>query len=426
MTQEIRANVAIKSTTLDRSGLRTKNMTSTTPDHQEGTSWKNVQVDENGNFVTGTDSSAANNGLNVDADVVVLWQDVWEAGDPAKLLSDREIPTNGFNLSFNTSSSTDTQIKDNGDVIAGGARVVAVGDSGDINNVTGVYAGVDWQAETNLSLVQQAAIDTSWAWVVLNSIAAASGNVLWSLVDAVFDIFYKKNAWWSSGPSHTIRWARYDGEIKNLIGSSPDGKYFLSETGWRTWTALVSELPQVSNASTDELLTVDTATGQLKRLPNTFIEVGAGVFNSTAIPLSYSTGHFDYHEILVNLITVAWLPVIAWRKWIFIGHLETTITAWGWLFSKPVHSYVFATKNGSIGNNWLWILGRSSSTSFTVSWSVWTEWMSTNSHIYIDNVVNGDNLWVRIDMCAEIWGTYNGWVIPFYSEIVGNYVSIKI
>ena len=51
MTQEIRSDVAIKSTTVNRSGLRTTNMTSTTPDHQEGTSWKNVQVDENGNFV---------------------------------------------------------------------------------------------------------------------------------------------------------------------------------------------------------------------------------------------------------------------------------------------------------------------------------------------------------------------------------------
>lgn len=55
MSQKFRVKeIRIKSELANRSGIVTENMTSATPDHEVGTSFKNVQVDENGEFVVGT------------------------------------------------------------------------------------------------------------------------------------------------------------------------------------------------------------------------------------------------------------------------------------------------------------------------------------------------------------------------------------
>lgn len=51
-------------------------------------------------------TSGANNGLSVSADKTVLGQDVGQAGNPAQLTSNREIPTNNFNFTIGTGSTT--------------------------------------------------------------------------------------------------------------------------------------------------------------------------------------------------------------------------------------------------------------------------------------------------------------------------------
>jgi len=57
MTQKIRADLEITSSSTDRSGITTINMNSFTPDHIVGTTFKNIQVNENGEFVVGTPAS---------------------------------------------------------------------------------------------------------------------------------------------------------------------------------------------------------------------------------------------------------------------------------------------------------------------------------------------------------------------------------
>jgi len=54
----------------------------------------------------------ANNWLDVDAGKVVLGQDVGEAGDPAKLLSNREIPMDGKKLFFKRTDWSYVEIRD--------------------------------------------------------------------------------------------------------------------------------------------------------------------------------------------------------------------------------------------------------------------------------------------------------------------------
>lgn len=49
----------------------------------------------------GAGVTGANNGLDLDAGIAVLGQDLGEAGDPAILLSDRQIPMGGFRLLIN-------------------------------------------------------------------------------------------------------------------------------------------------------------------------------------------------------------------------------------------------------------------------------------------------------------------------------------
>lgn len=56
----------------------------------------NATPNTGGGGVTG-----ANNGLDLDAGIAVLGQDLGEAGDPAILLSDRQIPMGGFRLLIN-------------------------------------------------------------------------------------------------------------------------------------------------------------------------------------------------------------------------------------------------------------------------------------------------------------------------------------
>lgn len=70
-----------------------------------GTATYTLQVDSLGNIIEGSLSPAsANNGLTVSGSTVQIGQSIGQIGDPAALLSDREIPMGAFSLSMRDSS----------------------------------------------------------------------------------------------------------------------------------------------------------------------------------------------------------------------------------------------------------------------------------------------------------------------------------
>jgi hypothetical protein len=89
--------------------------------------------------------TAANNGLTpstVDADTVVLGQDVGESGNPGQLLSNREVPLNGFSIDF-LGSDAQVAVDAPGQVFIGGPASAAglVSNIWEPNNYGTVYAG---------------------------------------------------------------------------------------------------------------------------------------------------------------------------------------------------------------------------------------------------------------------------------------------
>lgn len=184
-----------------------------------------------------------------------------------------------------------------------------------------------------------------------------------------------------------------------------------------------------SNANTDEFMMIDTATGQLKISTERIKEIWSWIFsNLPTSSVSFNTSWFDYYEKQQNLLTVSWLTAIPWRKWTFVWFIETTFaSAWN-EFSNSLHSLVFCTKNSGIALNWLWILWRSSQTSYTLLWSQNIQWLATNSAIYIDNVQNWDVLWWLLRILVDDWWTQTNsanWV-NYYTEVVGHFISLKL
>ena len=228
-----------------------------------------VGVDANGKLVRVASATpiptTAVNGASINAGNVVLGQDVGQAGNPAQFTSNREIPTNGFNLNFNTASATDTQIKDNGDVIVGGESLQVVGNH--TGEVVQLQVGVNNSEVNNTSVIQQATRGTSGTdGVVRNEILVSSGNPLGSSVSEFNEVGYLKSAGTNVG-SGTVRGWKFNltNSIKNLIAASATGEFFLSESGWRNGTALPAELPVTSTSSTLENLAIDTSNGQVVR-----------------------------------------------------------------------------------------------------------------------------------------------------------------
>jgi hypothetical protein len=83
-------------------------------------------------------SVTADNGLEVSNGTIVLGQNVSEANDPAKLLSDREIPMNGYGIYFKGSGMT-VQVSSTGAISSTNSHSDPLGFGG---NVAGVLTGL--------------------------------------------------------------------------------------------------------------------------------------------------------------------------------------------------------------------------------------------------------------------------------------------
>jgi len=106
---------------------------------------------ENGNGGGGRPIAGANNGLSISAtSFVVLGQDVGAAGNPAALLSNREIPYSAVQVIFNNLATAGTDLRI-GLVSAGRVGLKINGATGGVATlwITNASAGTykDWQYE---------------------------------------------------------------------------------------------------------------------------------------------------------------------------------------------------------------------------------------------------------------------------------------
>lgn len=210
----------------------------------------------------------ANNGLSFDWSSVVLGQDVGAAGDPAQLLNTREVPMNGSDIQFKTTKNTPTQIKGNGDTVTWG------------NNH--FIAGNEWEADAKLLVgkrggsigYQHSEVTTTHSATTLFTKTPSSGTRVeavshtyspnrssnWAQIGQMFkpDNTAIANSQIFSGGSYIETDGNVATVVRQTIAQNNFGDYRIGDANPAT------RMP-VSNAATDELLTIDTATGQLKR-----------------------------------------------------------------------------------------------------------------------------------------------------------------
>lgn len=215
----------------------------------------------------------ANNWLNKDWNTIVLGQDVWEAGDPAKLLSNREIPMDWKNLELEASNGDRTKF----DWSNWNQSIWW-------NNVS--YNTWDW-TKTNeryntadniyYEIMNAKSADNYWVRYV--KFVQSKNGVINTWDDAVVEYLYPQDSSWNNAVIHVSRWDWYvrnlDWTINrnvNLIWHSDNWIYVLWDSwGWLSRTDYINwsgNIPPILSTATTEPMAIDIATGQLWLLPD--------------------------------------------------------------------------------------------------------------------------------------------------------------
>ena len=197
----------------------------------------------------------ANNGLDLDGANVVLWQDVWEAWDPAKLLNDREIPMDGKHITLKAS---------NGDITK--------------------FNWIDWEVNV---WWRRIGINENWTddiwtvysrWVIWLKGNQVNRNVwrepnwvnLWERFVSQWYEYPTNSAWTivAYQPTFQSVWEWLDTtptQIVALDSISSDYRLWYN-SAWFSW-----HLPPISSSATVESLAIDTANGQILRTVNSWV-----------------------------------------------------------------------------------------------------------------------------------------------------------
>lgn len=125
--------------------------------------WASLQYEWDSFFIDCFDNNEwdANNGLSIKNWTTVLGQDIGEAGDPAKLLSDREIPMDGKSLTFREADDKFTKFLPDWDIYMGWAAI---------------QMGYTQTTQTWYKVVQKQA---KWANSQLESLYLTSADNVW-------------------------------------------------------------------------------------------------------------------------------------------------------------------------------------------------------------------------------------------------------
>ena len=266
------------------------------------------------------------NGTSVDTTTnqVQLGNDV--GGTNAALQNDREIPLNGHKLYVTrTDGGLPTVLQEDGTMQIG-YNLVIKGDYDGATNTGNVLlrVGDDTDPIRQTSIIQQAGIDT------------ATGNLITEnkTVDAVNQEVRERV---TKPIVHDVRgYKATNTTVKNLVGSSPNGDYYLGVTGWDTNSAVSNELPVTSSAGTVDTLGVDTTTGQIVRKQSvdlTYRKVDIiydGDLSTNTFPTVASItnlGGWDYYDLDIVVGTTQAIPFAApaGKKWVSRISQKTSI-----------------------------------------------------------------------------------------------------
>ena len=385
-----------------------------------GHKWKSLQYEWDSFFIDCFDNNVwdANNWLSIKWWVTVLWQDVWEAWDPAKLLNDREIPMVWKRLDL-IWQFWDRTIFDwvNWHLYVGWEALT-------INSWDG--AG---QLMWTFSLFNRQAKWNSNQWLRITEYVWWDWNpFIWS--DEVVDFAYPQDTTWNIQRFEAFRWLRYKRDWSGNITSSQN--FLNSDNGlytfWaNTWPFILSPnyLPPISSSATVEPLAIDTANGQIVRYDNKSIPVWSLIsdFNRNLNTGSWSFTNEYWDENILNHITIIWLtPAPVWKKRVF---------SWNANFAM--------NGNISTARNYIWV-------QFFVSknWGIWIQsntWQRATSSSATDwstNVIHNLDCWISFDIDVANWDviwtivrvkyfipTVTSFWAGFYQTWVNWFISLK-
>ena len=235
--------------------------------------WASLQYEWDSFFIDCFDNNEwdANNGLSIKNWTTVLGQDVGEIWDPAIVYNDREIPLDENKYIAFTFGKKDLSAS--------------------------VYNENSWyQARQNIRLQPQLSEYThyvedvttkKWIWVkdYVHADEHPYFNKYWWQRWS-----YPKKADWTHYIHHqdiASLWTETSPDVfeQELIFNSLDGKYYL----WYGWW----QLPVVSNSSSDEIVTIDSSTWQVKRRTNGWGTLQTTVASGTTTPfVDFTTATF--------------------------------------------------------------------------------------------------------------------------------------
>lgn len=293
----------------------------------------------------------------------VLGQDIWEAWDPAKLLSDREIPMDGKKLYFKRPDGSYVEIRDTQALLE--------------LQSTGYGWGIFQKNPTTWAFYAVYVSDW-WEWVVWD-------EVLWK--------------------------TRFKINPTKVAIVNTDTTEFQFKDTWEVFFQKVAWIP-ISSASTVETMWIDTATGQLVRkqeymIPFTFL------VNNFGKNLNTWTGNLPgrtWDLTVYNVWTIPTLPIApVGKKWVLNLSVQfswnASITSGA---GKDMMSQIRVYKNGVIGcqsnGDRLW-----SSTSLDFQWGAVRN-IDLNQSWFMD-VATGDVIEIHHTQCypLPVEASFNNW-----------------
>lgn len=278
---------------------------------QQGTSAQNGYISSTDWNVFNSKLSSANNGLSVSGSVVSLGQTVAQAGNPANLLGDRELPLNTHNLFFNNGrvilgqnttadNSTLFQVYGNQTINTGflsitqnGATpITATGTFAGfanysiVNSSNGVTSSAGYSAANNLGETIQLLVGSStnsleYRDAGLLRSTGLTGLILHSDTGAIY--FSRKLISGSPVVSGAIsnlgRWLVYSGTTT----LPTDQGRLLQVNGSSYFSDTVITTKAIVGSLNDSLVTIDPATGIQHRISPGRIGAGGGTLSSIGL-----------------------------------------------------------------------------------------------------------------------------------------------
>lgn len=339
---------------------------------------------------------SANNGLDIDGGNVVFGQEVGEAGDPAKLLSNRELPLNNNHIKFRTGwvAKWDTTIQSDWTVVVWQNLVISSDQL-----IQNTWWNYNWNKPALWSqhtMNAEIVANKQWIRCIKNVIADSSYN--WIPADSIYEFAYPLDTTGAIQRYEAVRWFEYTRDWSwnilqsiNILWNSENWIYRLWGFAW-PYISSWNSLPPVLSTATTETMAIDTATGQIGRIYSTRIEWSLSwqpdvFFTNTSSLVWWEDRYWVSGTFLNYTLAIAPFAAPAWYQW-----------RWEW-FGRV---WVNCDNVASDGKVRIWVLSQWQSLSSNTI--VWLKTIN-NSDLNFDFTLNSNSFSIRPIVSFDAWST---------------------